>query len=658
MKKLIILFITFSFFLLASSSVKTPVAVVSPDGNCRVVFSLIDGAANYSVLYKGNAIIEESPLFLDLRPGGQWGTNLNATGKNHRMINDTYDLLVGKSKSATNHCNEVTIELQESIGDKRRVDLIFRAYNDGIAFRYKFPEQKAFTDFEILAEQTEFRFPDNHKCWALQLGSFTTSYEKEFDPVSIADIKENAVVGLPLTIEVQNGPSLAITEANLTDYAGMYLAGSGDEKPKLVSRLSPLPAEEGVCIKASTPHVSPWRVIMIGDRPGDLIESDIILNLNEPLAIKDYSWIRAGKCAWDWWSGKVVDDPSIESGMNNATMKHYIDFAAENGFEYMLIDAGWEARLDERLRDITQCNPDISIPDLVKYANEKKVEVLIWMHWTSVKRQMQEAFALFEQWGVRGVKIDFMDRDDQEMVRFYREMIETAARHHLMIDFHGAYKPTGLRRTYPNVMTREGILGLEYLKWSDRANPEHNVTAPFTRMLAGPMDYTPGGFRNVTKADFQSQRTNPMAPTTRCHQLAMFVVFESPLQMVADAPANYRNQAGLDFLQKVPASWEETRVITGKIGDYIAIARRVGTTWFIGAMTDDHERVLDLPLSFLGDGNYHVTVWSDGSGAEQDPSQVHKWERVVTNRDTLRAVMTGGGGFAACLRLNTHSDQQ
>jgi len=406
-----------------------------------------------------------------------------------------------------------------------------------------------------------------------------------------------------------------------------------------------------VCVKASTPHVSPWRVLMIGEKPGDLIESNIILNLNEPIAIKDPSWIKAGKCSWDWWSGQVVDDPAIESGMNNLTIKHYIDFAAENGFEYMLIDAGWEARLDDRVRDITRCNPDISIPELVQYANAKKVEVLIWMHWTSVQRQMQEAFDLYEKWGVKGVKIDFMDRDDQEMVRFYREMIETAARHHLMIDFHGAYKPTGVRRTYPNLMTREGILGLEYLKWSDRANPEHNVTVPFTRMLAGPMDYTPGGFRNVTSEAFKPQGTNPVVLTTRCHQLALFVVVESPLQMVADAPANYRNQPGLDFLQLVPANWDETRVIAGEIGEYIAIARRSGITWFIGTLTDDQKRVLELPLSFLDVGEYRVTAWSDGSDADQEPTQVVKSEKLMSNQDTLKAVMAGGGGFAARFTL-------
>lgn len=621
--------------------------VVSPNGTIKVVVSLREGGVRYSVLYRSKTIIEDSFLSLELRPGGQWGTNLVATGTKRKAIDKTYDLVVGKSKSARNHCNQLLIRLQETVGQKRRVDLTFRGYDEGVAFRYEFPRQEAFTDFAVLAEHTQFHFPDNHKCWALQLGSFTTSYEKEFAPISLADIQATTIVGLPLTMAIKNGPTVAITEANLNDYAGMYVTGVDGQTTTLAARLSPLPAEKDVCVKATTPHVSPWRVIMIGDTPGKLIESNIILNLSEPLALDDTSWIRAGKCAWDWWSGQVVDDPAIKSGMNNATIKHYIDFAAENDLPYMLIDAGWSARTGDRAGDITRCNPNIDIPQLVKYAKAKNVDVLIWLHWTSVKRQMKEAFVLYEQWGVKGVKIDFMDRDDQEMVNFYRAMVTTAAKHHLMVDFHGAYKPTGLRRAYPNLMTREGILGLEYLKWSDRATAKHNVTIPFTRMLAGPMDYTPGGFRNVTPEAFKPQRKNPMVPTTRCQQLALFVVFESPLQMLADAPANYRHQPGLEFLQQVPTSWDQTKVLTGAIGEHIAIARQAGDRWFIGAITDDHGRTLDLPLDFLGEGTYTVKMWSDGPAADRQPTEVTRSDKVVTNRDTLKVKLARGGGCAA-----------
>ncbi|MBN1464459.1 glycoside hydrolase family 97 protein, partial [candidate division KSB1 bacterium] len=587
-----------------------------------------------------------SPLKLEFQ-GGEWGERLVAKAQSAKSIYEEYDLIVGKSKRAINSCNEMVVELKETPGE-RQINLVFRAYDDGAAFRYEFPAQSALQDFELIAEKSEFRFPANHTCWAMQLGRFTLNYEKEYEQTTIDDIAADALVGLPLTIEIKDGPTVAITEANLTDYAGMYLNGS-DVANALVTALSPWPGEE-VCVKASTPHASPWRVVMIGETPGDLIESNIILNLNEPLAIADPSWIKAGRVAWDWWSGQIVDDPNIKSGMNDATMKHYIDFAAENGLEYMLIDAGWYGHHRNNEADITQTIPEIDMPGLVRYANDKGVDILIWLNWKSVEKQMDEAFALYEQWGVKGVKIDYMDRDDQYVVNFYHNTVKKAAEHHLCVDFHGAYKPTGIRRTYPNLMTREGVLGLEYLKWSDRATPEHNVTIPFTRMLAGPMDYTPGGFRNVTRAEFKSQNKNPLVPTTRCQQLALYVVFESPLQMLSDAPANYRGQIGLDFLQVVPASWDESRVIAGVIGDYIAMARRSDKTWYIGAMTDWDARALDLPLDFLGDGEYDVTMWSDGADAERTPASVSVSQAKLTKQDSLQARMAPGGGFVAVIK--------
>lgn len=646
MKHLLFVFALGVVFL-ACQPVDTSFDLRSPNGDVNINFYLTEtNQAVYSVSFQNNVILNESPLALEFSDGS-WGSDVVIKKSKRQQISEKYALVVGKSDSALNNCNELTVQLADKTS-KRKIDLIFRAYDDGAAFRYSFPKQSGMQDFELVAEKTEFRFPENHKCWALQLGSYTTSYEKEFEPTTIDDIAKEALVGLPLTIQIENGPTVAITEANLTDYAGMYLNGA-DTTNALVSSLSPLPEQE-ICVRGETPHVSPWRVIMMGEQPGDLIESNIILNLNEPLALDDPSWIKAGRVAWDWWSGQVVDDPAVESGMNDATMKHYIDFAAENGLEYMLIDAGWAKRLEGRRSDITGTIPEINMPELVTYANNKGVDILIWLHWTSVKAQIDEAFPLFEQWGVKGVKIDFMDRDDQEMVNFYHEMVQKAAAHHLMVDFHGAYKPTGLRRTWPNLMTREGILGLEYLKWSDRTNAEHNVTAPFTRMLAGPMDYTPGGFRNVTPANFKSQNKNPMVPTTRCQQLAMFVVFESELQMLADAPANYRNQVGLKFLEQVPATWDETKVITGKIGDYIAVARRSGDVWYIGAMTDGDARTLDLPLDFLGEGEHNIEIWSDGPGAAQKPTRVQTSQAVITANDVVQAEMASAGGFAAIVK--------
>jgi alpha-glucosidase len=333
--------------------------------------------------------------------------------------------------------------------------------------------------------------------------------------------------------------------------------------------------------------------------------------------------------------------------MNTATMKHYIDFAAEARLEFMLIDAGWSARGQNGVsRDITKTRPEIDMPDILRHAKSKGVGVWLWAHWTAIDGQMDQAFPLFEQWGVVGVKIDFMDRDDQWMVDFYRRVVTKAVEHHLMIDFHGAYKPDGLRRTYPNLMTREGVMGLEYLKWSARTTPEHNVMLAFTRMLAGPMDYTPGGFNNVTRAEFQPRMKQPMVLGTRAHQLALYVVFESPLMMVSDYPEAYKGQRDFDFIRAVPATWDDTRAVNGRVGEYVTVARRKGSSWYLGAITNWSGREIDLPLGFLGAGEYIADIYSDAPDAEANPKHTTIEQKRLRNTTRLKLTLAPGGGAA------------
>jgi alpha-glucosidase len=324
----------------------------------------------------------------------------------------------------------------------------------------------------------------------------------------------------------------------------------------------------------------------------------------------------------------------------------------------VLIDAGWyQAPGADFIRpaaevDITRPAPQMDIPGLVAYGKEKGVGILLWLHWTTLAEQRDAAFALYEKWGVKGVKIDFMDRKDQEMVSFYQRTLRAAAAHHLTVDFHGAYTGSGEERTWPNFLTREGVMGLEYLKWSDRTTPRHNVTIPFTRMLSGPMDYTPGGFRNVTKEAFAPRNVAPVSMGTRAHQLAMYVVFDSPLQMLADYPEAYRGQPGAEFLKVVPASWDETRVLDGKIGEYVVIARRRGSQWFVGAMTDA-ARTLPVPLAFLGTGAFEGTVYADVEESAQEPTRIGIAPATVSGpaaKRTLTLVLVSGGGAAIHLK--------
>ena len=644
----------------AQPAERTTIAVSSPDGKIVTTIAVKerlhpypDGQRiYYSVQYQGRDILLDSPFGLDLKDIPPIAKDLVLTAEARQAVNETWETVWGNSAVVTDHFSEVRISLQETREPKRQVDLIFRVYNDGVAFRYFLPEQPGLQAFKLTAERSEFHFAGNHEVWAANYGGFVSHQESEFEEKRLNELVPSEVYGLPLLVKVADTTWVAITEANLTDWAGMYLTGAGSFPYALVTTLSPRLDEPGVLVKSQTPRLSPWRVMMIGDRPGDLIESDIVLNLNEPNAIDDVSWIKPGRSAWDrWWSGAYAPDVDFDVGMNTASMKYFTQFAADMGWEYVLVDWWWYGdpfivdQISHPERDITDVVPELDMPELIRFANERNVDVLVWLEWSHAARQMEEAFPLYEQWGVAGVKVDFMQRDDQEMVNFYRRLVKLAADHHLTVDFHGAYKPTGFRRTYPNLLTREGVLGNEYNKWSDRVTPKHNVTLPFTRMLAGPMDFTPGGFRHIQDSAFVAQDSAPFVMGTRTHQLAMMVVYESPLQVLCDSPYNYRvSPAGLDFLKIVPTTWDESRVVDGLPGAYIIMARRSGDTWYVGAMTDE-SRVLNISLDFLGRGEYTARIYQDAPDSVDYPDRIEEKVQDVTVTDTLVASLAPGGGY-------------
>ncbi|HJU54140.1 MAG TPA: glycoside hydrolase family 97 protein, partial [Pyrinomonadaceae bacterium] len=544
-----------------------------------------------------------------------------------RTHDSTYTLAVGKASRARDRYNELTVSLREAAGARRRLQIIFRAYDDGAAFRYRLPAQSGMTDFELAAERSDFRFPADLDCWALQLASFTTSYEGEYDHIISDRIRADAVIGLPLVCRTRDErTTFALSEADLKDYAGLYFARVAGGGYGVTSRLAPRRDDKSVAVRGRVQvegFVTPWRVVMVANEAAKLIESTLITNLSTPSVIGDTSWIRPGRSAWDWWSGPNTEGTSFKVGMNDATMKHYIDFAAEMGLEYMLIDAGWYSPLPgygpkmDFKADITKTIPEIDLPGLVSYARGKNVGIWVWAHWRLVNDQMDVAFPHFERLGVKGVKIDFMDSDDQEMVAFYHRVLRKAAEHHLLIDLHGAYKPTGLTRTYPNYLTQEGVMGAEYNKWSARVTATHNVTLAYTRLLLGPMDYTPGAFRNRTRREFNIKYIGPEVMTTRAHQLAMFVVYESPFACVSDDPGAYKGQAGAEFLKIVPTTWDETRALGGRIGEYVVVARRRGRDWYVGVLNNEEAREISLPLIFLGDTIYNATVYADGARADE-----------------------------------------
>jgi len=600
---------------------------------------------SYSVYFNGKPVLTNSTIHFEFNQAPPLGDDMLVLKTFSKEINETWPPVLKRKSTILNHCNELTIQLQEKKFPRRLINLVFRVFDDGVAFRTEFVGPDNQHEYVMTDELTTFNFTADHDCWATNDGSFRSSQENEYFKRRLSDLTDQMVIGLPMTVKVADDCYAAITEAEITDYAGMYLKpGHSKSGFALCSKLSPLPkeADNGAKVKFKFPHQTPWRVIMLGNAPGKLVESEIIMNLNEPCAIADPSWIKPGISAWDhWWSGEVK--------MDNETNKKYIDLASEMGWPYQLIDWQWYGPFNTPEANITKPAAHIDMPGILAYAKSKNVKCWVWIYSSDVTRSdWDKACAVYESWGIAGVKIDFMDSDDQEMVNWYRRVVTTAAAHHLMVDFHGAYKPDGFRRTYPNLVTREGVLGNEYNKWSLRITPEHMVTLPFTRMLAGPMDFTPGGFLNRTPEKFKNG-SPAQVQGTRALQLAQFVVYDSPFMVACDAPENYKGQTGVEFLKKVKTMWDDTKILNGQIGEFITSARRSGNEWFIGSMTNSDARTLEIKLDFLGEGKYKLVAFEDAPDATINAENALRTSKTVVKGDVVKIKMASGGGYAAWL---------
>jgi alpha-glucosidase len=641
---------------------KGEISLFSPDSAMLVRFEISAGQSSqvrYSVIFHHKEIILPSGIEID--PAGQEAikNNLKITGTHIRSVDEKWKRVWGKRKTVTNRYNQLEVELQESEKPNRMINLYFRVYDDGIALRYELPVQKNMDSIVLSNEKIGFQFSGDHTIWATHWNTFHLSQENEFTESRISDIKPGNIIGTPLLVKAGDSAWVGLLEANVTDWACSGLIADPDHRNSLISRPSWLPGDTTLVVRTARQRVSPWKVLMIADNPAALVESDLLQNLNEPCALHDVSWIKPGVAAWDWWwSGRYAPRAGFKPGADNRTMKYFIDFAAEMGWQYQLVDWQWYGppfKEDGSFNidaDITKMNPDIDIPELVRYAAEKNVKIIIWLLWANVDRQMEEAFAQYEKWGVAGVKIDFMDRNDQEMVNFYHRVAETASRHHLVVDFHGAYVPDGFSRTYPNLITREGLMGNEYNKWSSRVTPLHCLTLPFTRMLAGEMDFTPGGFLNDNPAQFKivgSDNPAPHVMGTRCFQLAMMVVYESAFEVFCESPDNVRNQPGSDFLKSIPSSWDETKVLFGAPGKFILVARKSGDTWYLGGMSDS-TRHFSFQPDFLDNGKYHAVTWCDAPERDKNPRKVIREELTVEKQTGMDFSVGANGGFTAILR--------
>jgi len=638
-----------------SRAQSAPVEVSSPDKQIVLRFTVVpgkgqttgDGQLVYSVTYHGKALLEDSALRLELAgESSPLGAAVHITGNSPGHGVDDYTLFTGKTSAVHEDYSNLTLQAEESGSAGRKFAIEARVYNDAVVFRYEVPKQGALERYQLTQEDTEFRPSSDATGWALRLPNYQSGYESEYVPTVLSALSNQGGVssyilnGAPMLLHLPGVAWAAVGEADLEGNSAMYLENpSGNWGGHyLVSKISPPVDGQGPAVDASLPHESAWRVVLIGDKPGDLIESNVITDLNPPNRVTDTSWIHPGKASWDWWNGDL--GPDGKSAYTTETMKYYVDFAAASGFPYMMLDAGWSGR------DITQLRGNVDVPELVQYAAKKNVKVWIWLYSKSVAAQMQTAFPLYEKWGVAGVKIDFILRNDQKGIQFYYDVAKLAAEHHLMVDFHGATQPWGIERTYPNVLNYEAVLGLENNKAGRRDSPVDRTVFPFTRMLSGPMDYTPGGFDNVTEDTFVARDKNPMVMGTRTQQLALYVVFQAPFEMVSDVPSAYANEPSFQFLREVPTAWDATRVLAGDPGEYITIARRHGRDWYLGSITNWTARDLQVPLSFLGKGTYTAEIYEDAADASVNPKHVSIFRKTVHSSDVLKLPLAKGGGCA------------
>jgi alpha-glucosidase len=620
--------------------------VASPSGDMAVEIAVGD-ELTFSVTWRDRVLVTRSPISLVLSDSTRVGPSAEVRDVQRRQVDETIVPVVPEKYSQIrDRYSEMSIDFADDWG------LDVRAYDDGVAYRFR---TRLAGPLTIAREEFTIAMAGDPRVWLHTEESFLTHSERLYWQMLLSAVPPDTLASLPALATWPGGPLMAVTEADLRDYPGLWLTGTS--RNALLGRFPAYPLEEeqvrdrtvqvtqraDYIARTTGPRTFPWRVLAIAEDDGDLIESTLVYRLAPPLQIDDPSWIRPGKVAWDWWNALNLYGVEFRAGLNTDTYRYFIDFAADNGIEYVILDEGWSDPAD-----LWTLNSEIDLPALLAHARQRGVGLILWVVWKTLDDRFEEAMDRFAAWGVAGIKVDFMQRDDQPMVKYYWKVAEGAARRRLLVDFHGAYKPTGLRRAYPNVLTREGVRGLEWVKWSPYPTPEHDVTLPFLRMLAGPMDYTPGAMLNAQESQFHPVFDRPMSLGTRVHQLAMYVVFESPLQMLADSPSNYlRERQCLDFIAAVPTVWDETRALSARVGDWVAVARRRDGVWYAGAMTDWTPRELDLDLSFLGDGVWKAEIFEDGANAERAPSDYRRGEKKVAAGATLRARLASGGGWVA-----------
>jgi len=621
----------------------------------------------YSVKHEETVILDKSDIAMMINNGGVGCPVLGVSSKpsitsaKTKSVNQTVKAPFYKRAEIQDQYNELTLSF------KGNYKVIFRAYDEGVAYRFQTDFKKP---FEVVRETAAFNFDEDYTAWIPYVNArkgdgdfinqqFFNSFENTYTVTPLSKMEQDRLAFLPLLIELKDGKKAVITEADLEDYPGMYLRNSLPTKELYAVHAGyPKTREQGghnnlqwivkerenYIAKVEGKRSFPWRCIVISENDKELADSDLVYLLGAPSRVEDVSWIQPGKVAWDWWNAWNIYGVDFKAGINNDTYKYYIDFASQYGIEYVILDEGWAVN---KQADLFQVVPEIDIQELVDYGAERNVGIVLWVGYAAIDKDMEHVCQHYADMGVKGFKVDFMDGDDQMIVDFYYRMAKTAAKYHLFIDFHGAYKPTGLHRTYPNVLNHEGVYGLEQAKWDNQSDLVTNeVTIPFIRMVAGPMDYTQGAMKNANKNNFAAIYTEPMSQGTRCRQLAEYVIFESPFNMLCDSPSNYlKEDECTQFIANVPTTWDETVVLDGKVGEYLVIARKKDFRWYIGAITNWEERDLVIDLSVLP--NFSAKsghIFRDGPNANRVAKDyVSEQAQVMGNQ--VKVHLAKGGGM-------------
>lgn len=620
----------------------------SPDGGLEVKITADDGIS-WSLYRDGTCLLTPSRISMTLEDGTVYGTGKFRTAKGSEDDN-----------------NSLTFKFKEC-------DLVFKAFDDGVAYRFI---SRSKNPFKVVSEQAEFSLPDDWSMYVPYVRDYTdnfetqyfNSFENTYSHIRVSEWDSARLAFLPLLVEAPEGVKLCIMETDLMNYPGMYLYnGDGDTSLEGSYARYPKEMEQGghnmlqMVVRSREDYIAkydgatsfPWRIVAVSAEDKDLLANRLAYRLATPAAEgSDYSWVRPGKVAWEWWNDWNLTGVDFKTGINNDTYKYYIDFASKHGIEYVILDEGWAVNLKA---DLMQVVPEIDLEELVEYGRERNVGIILWAGYWAFDRDMENVCRYFSEMGVKGFKIDFMDRDDQMMVDFHRRAAETAAKYHLLVDFHGTYKPAGLDRTYPNVVNYEGVHGLEQMKWSGENVDQvtYDVTIPFIRMVPGPMDYTQGAMRNASKGNYRPVNSEAMSQGTRCRQLAEYIVFNSPLTMLCDSPSNYMKEPEcLEFISEVPTVWDEIVPLDGKVAEYVAVAKRKGDVWYVGGMTNWDARDMEVDLlQVLGDGEWTVEIFTDGVNADRAGCDYRKSEYVLKAADNntfrLGVHLAPGGGFAA-----------